>query len=228
MRREIVLVWLVLAAGLIVVGYSTLERITMPVDGQPTHPEPVGQLMGSETVGQTFLSRYDGLNRIDVFLGAYARPNTQDVIFYLKTAPDAPADILTVAVNASAVQDYAYHAFTFPPIPDSAGQSYFFYLTSPSSESGDAITTWKQTTDLYPEGHMVQNGLIQVGDLDFQVHYQPTVLNRLVALLDRLAQDKPSIWGDKRLYVVLLGWVIGSAIWLLTRTAQEFLEDELP
>ena len=150
MRREMIFIWLALALGLAVVAYSTLNQIQMPIEGQDTHTDLVGQIIGRETVGQTFLSRYNHLHRIDIFMATYARPNTREVTFYLKTAPEAPDDIFALSFNASDVEDYDYHSITFPPIQDSAGQTFFFYIESPSSVEGDAVSIWMQPRDLYP------------------------------------------------------------------------------
>jgi hypothetical protein len=225
-RREVILAWLAFVVGLAVVAVSALDQIDMPFEGQDTRSGPVGQLVGQERVGQTFVARYDHLYRVDLFLGTYARSNTKDVIFHLRAAPDAPADIFSTTFNAATVKDYAYRSFTFPPIPDSAGRSYYFFLESPSSEDGNAITAWKQTEDLYPRGQMVQNGAPVEGDLQFQAHYRPTVRGRLTALLDRLAENKPSVWGDRRFYVVLALMTVLGAGCLLSQTVRLLVEEK--
>lgn len=226
MRREIVFIWLALALGLVVVAYSVLNQIQMPVEGQDTHTDLAGQIVGGETVGQTFLSRYNHLHRVDIFMGTYARPNTREVIFHLKTAPEAPDDVFALSFNASDVEDYGYHSFAFPPIPDSAGRAFFFYVESPLSVEGNAISIWMQPRDLYPQGTMFRNGVPAGGDLRFQAYYQGSYRDKVMALLDRLAANKPSIWGEKRFYILLIVMTVGGAAWLLTQTAILFLEEE--
>jgi hypothetical protein len=226
MRREIVFIWLALALGVAVVVYSALAQIQMPVEGQDTHSELVGQLVGGETAGQTFLARYNHLYRIDLFMSTYARPNTQPIVFHLKKAPDAPDEIFQLSFNAGEVKDYAYHSFTFPPVPDSAGQTYYFYLESPSSVEGDALSIWLQPHDLYPQGTMFRNGVPAIGDLRFQAYYQGSYKDKVAALLDRLVANKPSIWGEKWLYILLGTATAGMTIYFLFQTARTLFEDE--
>lgn len=224
MHREVVFIWLALGLGLVIVACSALERVEMPIEGQDTHVEPAGQIVGGETVGQTFLARYNHLHRIDVFMSTYARANTHEVIFHLKTGPDAPDDILSLSFNASRVEDYAYRSFTFPPIPDSAGQTFYFYIESPSSVEGDAVTAWIQPQDLYPQGTLFRNGAPAGGDLHFQAHYQGSYWDKATALLNRLVENKPSIWGEKWFYVLLATLTVSGAAWLLYQTAGLLLE----
>lgn len=219
MRREIVFMWLALALGLLIVTYSALDQIQMPIEGQDTHTELVGQIVGGETVGQTLLARYNHLHRIDVFMGNYARPNAQQVIFHLKTDPAAPDDIFRLSFNANEVQDYAYRSFVFPPIPGSAGQEFYFYIESPSSVEGDAITLWMQVRDLYPPGMMFRNGVPVGGDVRFQAYYRGSYLDKVAALLDRLVENKPSIWGKKWFYILLMIITVGVVFRFLFQTA---------
>lgn len=226
MRREMVFTWVALALGLVIVAYSALNQIQMPIETQDTHTESVGQIVSGETVGQTFLARYNHLHRIDIFMGTYARPNTREVIFHLKTAPDAPDDVLTLPFNASEVEDYAYRSFTFSPIPDSAGRTFYFCVESPSSVEGDAITIWMQPRDLYLQGMMFRNGVPAGGDLHFQAYYQGSYRDKATALLDRLVEKKPSIWGERWLYILLAMVTIGGAAWLLSQTTRLFFEED--
>jgi len=224
MRHATTLICIALAMGVLAVGHATVSDLQMPIESQDTHAEPVGQIVGGETVGQTFLARYNHLQRIDVFMATYARPNTHEVIFHLKTDPGAPDDIFRLSFNAREVEDYAYRSFTFPPIPDSAGRTFCFYVESPSSVEGDAITVWMQPQDLYPRGTMFRNGTPAGGDLRFQAYYQGSYRDKMKALLDRLVENKPSIWGEKWFYVLLVTMTASSAAWLLYQTAELLFE----
>jgi hypothetical protein len=226
MRREIVVLWLALALGLAVTVYAALGQVQMPVEGQDSHSELTGQLVGNETIGQSFLARYNHLYRVDLFMGAYARPNTHDVIWHLKAAPDAVEDAATGIFNAAQVADYAYHAITFAPLPDSAGRTFYLYLESPASVEGDAIGVWMQPWDLYPAGARWRNGAPAAGDLRFLAYYKGSYRDKAAALLDRLVENKPSFWGDKRLYALLAAMTLGGAAWLLYRTASLFWGEE--
>ncbi len=138
---------------------------------QSRYSQPVGEIHGSRTVGQTFVSHEDGLSRIDVLLATYARKNTHPVTFRLKESPNAADDIATITINAARVKDNAFHQFKFAPIPDSKDKSYFFAIESPESVPGNAITIWHDPDDAYDEGAMHVNGQATSGDLAFRTYY---------------------------------------------------------
>ena len=138
---------------------------------QSRFSQPVGEIYGSRTVGQTFVAHENGLSRVDVLLATYARKNTHPVIFHLKESPGAADDIATIIFSAARVKDNAFHQFKFAPIPDSKGKSYFFALESPQSVPGDAITIWHEPEDIYDEGAMYVNGQPTNGDLAFRAYY---------------------------------------------------------
>ncbi len=138
---------------------------------QSRYSEPVGEIRGARTVGQTFVAHQDGLSRIDVLLATYARKNTHSVTFRLKRSPDAGDDIAAITFSAAKVKDNAFHQFTFAPIPDSKGQAYFFVIESPQSSPGNAITIWHDPGDAYDEGAMVVDGQATDGDLAFRTYY---------------------------------------------------------
>jgi len=132
---------------------------------------PVGEITGEVEIGQTFYSSNNKLSRIDVMLATYNRENTQEVIFHLKKSPSDKEDIYTKTFQAASVKDNTYRTFEFPPIPDSAGQFYYFSIESPLSKIGDAITIWSSKQDRYEKGSMVRNGKSLRGDLRFITYY---------------------------------------------------------
>jgi hypothetical protein len=103
----------------------------------------VGEITGRRRIGQSFIARRPNLHRIDIMMGTYGRRNTRDIIFHLQAFPNAPEDLATVIINASLLDDNAYVQFRFPPQPD-AGPLYFF-LESPDSVPGDAVTALAYT-----------------------------------------------------------------------------------
>jgi hypothetical protein len=165
----------------------------------------VGELVGSATVGQTFVSAYPGLSRVEVLLASYDRHIAGSFLFHLRAAPDASDDLVVLAYDASQVEENAFHVFQFPPIRDSAGRSFYFYLQAPQAESGNALTVWGSTQDAYPDGEAVFRGMQGRGvrDLTFRVGYDPALPERVGILLGRLTAAKPLLWGDRRWYVVL-------------------------
>ena len=188
---------------LLLVGSASLERFTVGPMGQPIADTPAGEIHGSITVGQVFTAPHSGLYRLDVLMATYARENTHDVIFHLRSSPEAEGDLAKITINAREIEDNRHRPFIFDPIRDSAGKSYYFFFDSPDSEPGDAITVWRTIKNLYPEGRALRNHRGGGGDLVFLTYYQPSTLDKVDILLDPLAANKPLFWGDKRFYLLL-------------------------
>jgi len=133
--------------------------------------KPVGELVRGRTVGQTFVAREANLYRIDVLLATYARLNTRDVIFHLRDHPSSDQDIATVRVNGLWIRDNEYHSFTFSPLPESKGKSYYFCLESPESVEGDAITIWSYLRSIDQRAVRYENGRPVSAQLIFKAYY---------------------------------------------------------
>jgi hypothetical protein len=173
---------------------------------QPEMSRPVGELVGGATVAQSFTAEYGGLTEVAVRLGTYERENEGELVFRL----DGPqvTGTITRSVVMAELEDNAYEAFEFPRIRDSAGQGFTFTLESPGAEAGEAVTVWGMEEDVYPDGEATLRGLYQgkeVADLTFRLTYEPPLFARMDLFVERLAAGKPSLWGDRGLYVVLGG-----------------------
>lgn len=195
--------------GVVAVLVLTLVGISKSVEDvrtvQSEHSDTVGELLSSNTVGQTFVAEYDGLSSVEVLLATYARGNSGLLIFHLRSSLDA-TDLVTFTFDAANVRDNAYYVFEFPPLPDSAGRAFYFQLEASEAEPGNAITVWGTSEDVYPEGMAVLQGLDSgICDLAFRLRYDLPLRDGIHVLLDRLTAGKPSLLGDKWLYVLLGG-----------------------
>ncbi|HLF24906.1 MAG TPA: glycosyltransferase [Anaerolineae bacterium] len=141
--------------------------------------QTIGEIAGRRYVGQSFVARHARLHRIDLLVATYGRRNTRDVIFHLKTSPAAAQDLATVRVNTSLMADNNYVHFVFEPRPDSSGKAYYFYLESPESAPGDAITLWTFSQVNLPNAELSVNGRRQEGQLIFGVFYTDEALGEV-------------------------------------------------
>jgi hypothetical protein len=214
-RKWFILGWMAPMVGLLLICWFSWLKIDLS-SGQPIYEEHVGEIYGDAQVGQTFAVSYSDLYRVDVLLLTYGRINTHDVVFHLKASPREGEDLRKVTISAREVEDGAYFGFTFPRIPDSAGKNLFFYLDSPESVPGDAITIGSKDGDPYAKGTAYLNGSPTEQDLTFVTRYRAGLWETANAVLDRLVKNKPSILGDSRLYwylaflyLVLLGLLVG-------------------
>jgi len=121
---------------------------------QPVANQPIGEITGGITAGQTFYSTLPNLNSIDIEFATYARANTKDILFHLRERPDSSIDIITMRVNAQQIPDNQYYKFKFEPIKNSVNKSYYFFLESPNSFPGNAITIWSSKDDVYSQGSL--------------------------------------------------------------------------
>lgn len=144
-------------------------RVGEPVLSQEIAGVAAGEMYGPITMGQSFISPRNGLYGIDILLATYNRRNDRDIVFHLRHAPGED-DLVTIRFNASEVEDNAFFAFTFPPIPDSGGQNFYFFLESPDSEPGNAITVWGVTENVYPEGKSYRNHRRTGGEVAFRIY----------------------------------------------------------
>jgi hypothetical protein len=192
---------------LVLIGLLGVRQATEEVQTeQPEASATVGELIAGATAGQSFTAKDGGLSEVAVKLGTYDRQNRGALVFRLDGP--GPTGVITRTVDAAEVEDNAYRAFEFPPIEDSGGKGFTFTLESPEARPGEALTVWGAKEDVYPDGEAVLTGLYRgnrVADLTFQLTYEPTLPDRVDLFLERLAAGKPSLWGDRSLYVVLGG-----------------------
>lgn len=112
-----------------------------------------GELTGEAIFGQTFRAERDNLSGIAVKFATYSgRDNAKPVFFHLRNSVDDAADLRTASVLASQLGDNQFHVFRFAPVRDSAGRTFFFFVGSPESEPGDAITVDLDVRDPYHFG----------------------------------------------------------------------------
>lgn len=130
---------------------------------------PVGEIYGDMKVGQTFVSYVSELKEIKLLMANYhSRRNTEDVIFHLRKNPDSEEDLRTLVVNASEILDNEYHKFEFDPLFNSQGKSYYFFVESPASSPGNAITIRYTRENTYAAGKRFSNHKPVSGDLVFK------------------------------------------------------------
>lgn len=192
--------------------------------GQRDATSVIGELAGSFTAGQTFVAAYPGLTRVEVLLATYDRRVASPFVFHLRAA-EADSDLVVRTVDAAQVGNNAYFQFQFPPIRDSAGRSFYFFLEAPQSKPGKALTIWGSGRDVYTDGEAVfqdmQGGGVR--DLAFRAGYDPTLLERIVILFQRMTAAKPSLWGDRWWYVALAAAYLVLLYAVFFRVAQRFI-----
>lgn len=130
---------------------------------------PVGEIYGDMKVGQTFFSYTSELKAIKLLMANYdSRQNTEDVIFHLRKKPGSKEDLRTLVVNASEILDNEYHKFEFDSLTDSQRKRYYFFIESPTSSPGNAITVRYTPENTYAAGKRFSSHRPASGDLVFE------------------------------------------------------------
>ena len=202
--------WAVLTIFLTLLGLVILERQDLSPTSQPLFNGMV-EFHGPLKVGQNFVASRPGLCRAALLLARKGRTNHSPIVFHLREGAEATADLATVTINASRLEDvttmvrrpYVYQSFAFSPIPDSAGKTFYFWVESPQSPTDDPLLVRYQAVDVYPEGAMSIDSSAIEGDLAFKAYYTKGFLDNTTLLLERLIEHRPFPWSSKAFYVVV-------------------------
>ena len=159
-----------------------------------------------DTIGQTFLSRYNGLNGVSLYISSEDKGEGY-LTFHLRSVPDSKEDLSQSNLPLEKVESPGYYTFQFPPIEDSARLSYYSYIEVVSYEG-----VWIGTApgETYINGSYYLNGEPQDGQLAFQLSYdfQTAILGVLAESFVWLAWLVITIF----LFVIpgwgLLGWLL--------------------
>jgi hypothetical protein len=209
-RRHWLLRWIAITIFLALLGLAILERQDLSLTSQPLFNEMV-EFHGPLKVGQSFVASRPSLCRVALLLARKGRTNRSPVVFHLREGAKATADLATVTLNASHLEDvttmvrrpYVYQSFSFSPIPDSAGKTFYFWVESPQSLADDPLLVRYQAGDVYPEGTISIDGLAIEGDLAFRAYYTKGFLSNTTLLLERLVEHRPFPWGSKAFYIAI-------------------------
>lgn len=182
-------------------------------------------------IGQSFIAPRAGLNRIDLFLQTYGRPNTGDVFLRLLEVPPGSTnplegrEVFGTVFNAAAVQDQAWRTFTFPPLVGSAGKTYLIALESPGSVAGNAITVGGVERDLYPPGNAFLGAVPVPADITFRACFDMTAGERLSALAAHVSRGRPGPWAAAAFYLLQLLVYAGLLLGFLWRLAVQMFSN---
>lgn len=211
--------WLLLALGLLLIGWSVGQKPGFLRSGQLSH-DSTDEVYGPLKVGERFIAKYPNFHRVGVKLRSYGRREAGDLIFHLRPDVSSSSDLATVTMGASQVKDNALNIFAFPPIKDSANKTFYFFLESPNSSPGNAILVLSSSRDTYGGGTKYLDGRPQVGDLAFLVDYSLSPADVAQLLLQRLSESKPSLLGSKIFYTSLFVVYVALVVSVLYRVCR--------
>jgi hypothetical protein len=126
----------------------------------------------AERPGQTFTMPAANLSALTFQIGKPDPAEGGTLVLHLRHAPDDPTDLRRVEVPMTEipVQANAWLAVRFPPIPDSAGQTYFATVEIVDAPEGQRpVYFWTATDDLLPGGSRMAGTTPAPGDLCLRV-----------------------------------------------------------
>lgn len=146
----ILLLVLIMAGGAIGAQFFSVRQLKYEQSDYTTN---AGELVSGAIIGQTFQADEDKLSAISLKFATYSgRDNTKPVEFHLRRSIEEDVDLRTGEVRPEKLGDNQFYRFEFEPVNDSRGQIFFFYVISPQSRSGDAVTVDIDTRDPYHLG----------------------------------------------------------------------------
>lgn len=142
----------------------------------------VGQLGGGQLIGQGFTAREDQLAAIGVQFGTHGGHCTGTIRLHLRETISSDDDIATAEINAAYLLDNHFLVFTFVPIENSGGRSFYFFLEYEEGDNGEALTIWRsRVTDPlcgpYYHNHQPQQGTLSFATYRFEHIQRHTLLN---------------------------------------------------
>ena len=171
----------------------------------------------SRRFGQTFRALHANLHAVAVRLVSPPHPSAQ-AVFRLAATPDGPP-LRTVAVSAADWATNPYLTVTFPPVPDSAGQSYWVEFSEPDVPLSTTLVAHMSDFDSYSSGTALLDGQPQrSSDLTFRLFYSAGPGDLLGDALRGVA-DNAGFALAALLFVLLPGGAVLQWINLLTRNA---------
>lgn len=163
---------------------------------------PIGEIAGAQTAGQSFITPYSGLYRIEVLLHNYERANRGTLTVRLRESPDAP-DLTANTIALESVGGETWVALEFAPLADSAGRTFYFQLDAAETTPDESVTALVRPASAYAGGTAFRNGQSIEGDLIFRAHFSVNLFTRASVLLAQLTDDRPGLWGSPALYVAV-------------------------
>jgi hypothetical protein len=156
--------------SILMTGCSALVRVEQPaVVSWET-------LAAGQTIGQTFVAKYDGLAGIYFYLSP-RETGSGEIRLHLRSAPQATQD-LAVSANTlpvDAVNGLGFYGFFIPAQAASNQKYYYAFLETIGS---GAVQVGKAAGDAYMNGASYQNGTPDDAQTAFQLSY-----SRRIALL---------------------------------------------
>ncbi|HST05066.1 MAG TPA: DUF2142 domain-containing protein [Chloroflexia bacterium] len=183
------------------------------------------ELLAGESIGQTFIARYDGLSSVEVHIGTYghqADAARSPLVLHLRADPASAVDLATATIAPAQTLDIdPWYTFSFTPIAGSREQHYYLLIESPGATTGKAMTLfWYQPpprADPYANGAAYRDGTITKGDLAFGLGYDAPPLQVWTSMLGEAGANTVPVLVYALLLLALLTTIVAISLPHLAR-----------
>lgn len=141
-----------------------VEGVDQPLFSYPT-PE-----LGASVITQTFTSTEHNLCAIRVMFSSPLPMKRGEVNFFLAEGERREKVVHHLTRSLKRINDCTRYFFIFPPIENSKGKVYTFWLST-SLPSGNRFSLWYEPTDVYHDGELLIEGESSGGDLYFTTYH---------------------------------------------------------
>ncbi|MBK8793973.1 MAG: hypothetical protein IPN59_12780 [Holophaga sp.] len=125
-----------------------------------------------QSIGQSFVARFDGLEEVQFYLGAVEHGEGQ-LVFHLRTGPDPVDDLRTVQVPLELVGEAGFVRFGFEPVAVSRQRYFYSFVEFQGSGVYQAGRT--STLRSYLDGAFYLDHQAQQAQAAFRLGYQPAL-----------------------------------------------------
>jgi len=183
-----------------VTGCTTLAANEQPVR---THFE---FLESGSNLGQTFVSRFDGLEEISVYLAPQS-PGNGDIILRLSQNPNDVNGLRSSAIELDEIKDPGFYTFSFPTIKNSAHENFFFHL---ELDGSGTMKVGAADGTLYLNGALYSNHEPQDAQITFLLNHH--LGYTIIGLLKEILNWVVILLGSVFLFI-LPGWGLLGILW---------------
>lgn len=181
-------------------GCTPLIKSVQPLQTDYTN------LQDGKTIGQTFTTRYDGLQSVAIYLNPDLNSDA-DVTLQLKKDPNDPDILATATRKAQDIADTGYFRFDFLNQQFSNQQDYYFQL---ELDGPGTILVGNSTGETYLHGSQYINQATVDSQLTFRLGYDTSYL--ILGILKEILSWALIILACAFLFL-LPGWILLSIYW---------------
>jgi hypothetical protein len=189
------------------------SMLLMPACSPVTRAEQVTStqmtaLERRQVIGQTLVANYAGLTAVDVYLDAGDEAGSGgELRLQLKSSPQNPDVLADAVLPLAQVTNPGFYRLSFPPIPNSSLQPFYFSLELADAER---IQLALAPGRVYPDGSFYIDHQPVEGQMTFQLAYDPVQM--VVGLSGEFLSWTGVLLAAGFLYIVP-GWALLAALW---------------